>query len=74
MALILPRRRFLAGLVGIIAAPAIVKAENIMKVASPRVVPPADFYYGYEALHSVEAQWTEAKLYRWTGRLWVAES
>lgn len=38
MTLILPRRRFLAGLVGIIATPAIVRAETLMKVAS---TPPA---------------------------------
>ena len=47
MALILPRRRFLAGLVGIIAAPAIVRVDNIMKVASPPVL--TDFQRLYAA-------------------------
>lgn len=38
MTLIIPRRRFLAGLVGIVAAPAIVRADNIMKVTSAPVL------------------------------------
>lgn len=47
MTLILPRRRFLAGLAGIIAAPAIVRVENIMKVASAPVL--TDFQNAYVA-------------------------
>lgn len=40
MALILPRRRFLAGLVDLVAAPAVVKASGLMKI----VAPPVTFY------------------------------
>lgn len=36
MTLILPRRRFLAGLVGLVAAPAVVKASSLMKIVVPR--------------------------------------
>lgn len=36
MTLILPRRRFLAGLVGLVAAPAVVKASSLMKIVAPR--------------------------------------
>lgn len=36
MTLILPRRRFLAGLVGLIAAPAVVKTSSLMKIVAPR--------------------------------------
>ena len=35
MTLILPRRQFLKTLSGIIAAPAIVRADNLMKVVAP---------------------------------------
>lgn len=35
MTLILPRRRFLAGLVGLVAAPAVVKASSLMKIVAP---------------------------------------
>ena len=35
MTLILPRRRFLAGLIGLVAAPAVVKASSLMKIAAP---------------------------------------
>lgn len=38
MSLILPRRRFLAGLVGLVAAPAVVRAASLMPVHSPRVI------------------------------------
>lgn len=34
----IPRRRFLAGLVGLIAAPAIVRAESLMPVRTPKWV------------------------------------
>jgi hypothetical protein len=47
MTLILPRRRFLAGLVGIIAAPAIVRADNIMKVASAPIASDTVFVSEY---------------------------
>jgi hypothetical protein len=36
MPIILPRRRFLAVAVGLIAAPAVVKATSLMKIAMPK--------------------------------------
>lgn len=38
MTLHLPRRGFIAGLVGIVAAPAVVKAESLMRISAPRVL------------------------------------
>jgi hypothetical protein len=38
MTLILPRRRFLQGLIGLVAAPAVIRAERLMKVVSPKIV------------------------------------
>jgi hypothetical protein len=42
MDLILPRRQFLRCLVGIVAAPTVVKAEGLMKVFAPKFVSYAD--------------------------------
>lgn len=49
MALVLPRRKFLTGLVGIIAAPAVVKVESLMKVASPPLIAPKNVWT-YESM------------------------
>lgn len=38
MTLILPRRKFLAGLIGLVAAPAVVRAESLMRVVAPRLI------------------------------------
>ena len=38
--LIMPRRKFLTGLIGLVAAPAVVKAVNIMPV---KVMPPEEY-------------------------------
>ena len=46
--MILARRSFLTGLVGVLAAPAIVRAESLMKVVAPKlVVPEIDDIVGY---------------------------
>lgn len=42
----IPRRRFLAGLVGLIAAPAIVRAESLMPVRTPKWVTAWDLAAG----------------------------
>lgn len=52
MTLILPRRRFLAGLVGLVAAPAVVKASSLMKIVSPRPLP-------FEMLSAAREEWIE---------------
>lgn len=42
----LPRRRFLQVLTGLIAAPAVVKADALMRIAAPRRDAMADFFLG----------------------------
>jgi len=38
----IPRRRFLAGLIGLIAAPAIVKVTSLMPIKAAKLIIPAD--------------------------------
>lgn len=52
MTLILPRRRFLAGLVGLVAAPAVIKASSLMKIAAPRTLP-------LKMLNAAREEWIE---------------
>ena len=56
--LIMPRRKFITGLFGLVAAPAVVKAANIMPV---KVMPPEEYLiveaterytYGYHSISS----------------------
>ena len=56
--IILPRRKFLTGLLGIVAAPAVVKATSLMPV---KVMPPEEYLivkaterytYGYHSISS----------------------
>jgi hypothetical protein len=44
--LLMPRRKFLTGLFGLVAAPAIVKAANIMPVKVPVKIPVKILEYG----------------------------
>jgi len=51
--LILPRRQFLIGLGAALAAPAIVRAESLMKVKSVHhTIPPGQYNYVIQSLQS----------------------
>ena len=58
MSLILPRRAFLAGLGAVIAAPAIVRADSLMKLPRPEIIrspaiPVAIFDSGWPQVGSI---------------------
>ena len=65
MTLVMPRRRFLAGLVGLIAAPAVVRAASLMKIVA---IPSIDCPYGFSPAMKAFAdmkQWEEIRMGRY---------
>lgn len=72
MPVILPRRKFLAGLAAAIAAPAIVRVESLMKLPRPEIIQPfddlrvplfwAEITIGGELLGSVAMVWGKTRL------------
>lgn len=55
MSLILPRRNFLAGIASVLAAPAIVRVENIMPV---RAIPLSTYTFSGQTIGKTVARYT----------------
>lgn len=69
----IPRRRFLAGLVGLIAAPAVVKAASLMPVKA--FDGPLDLFATMEMrLNGCEAAFLEEMSRRWTNAVLYGSS
>ena len=62
MTVVLPRRRFIQGLIGLVAAPAIVKITSIMPVKSWVELPPIDYGIWQPVWNSSEGRFVMAKV------------